>query len=86
MENNTALTYEELLAKVGQLEKDKANSQARGTSLKIGEKGGVSFYGLGRFPITLYRSQWETLIAKAPEITAFIEANSDKLASKPAKV
>ena len=49
---------------------------------KVSAKGGVSVYGLGRWPVTLYRTQWERLIEAMPQITAFIEANADSLASK----
>ena len=45
----------------------------KGVSLKVSEKGGVSVYGLGRFPITLYKEQWARLLAMADEIRAFIE-------------
>ena len=48
----------------------------------VGTKGGVSVYGFGRWPVTLYRSQWEDLIGYIPTVKAFIEANSDKLAAK----
>src|SRR2546427_510359 len=44
--------------------------------------GAISLYGLGRFPVTLYRSQWERLIAAHEDITAFIAAHADKLATK----
>jgi hypothetical protein len=57
-------------------------SSARGLSLKISEKGGLSVYGLGRFPVTLYREQWLKLLGMAADIQAFIEANSDKLKTK----
>lgn len=50
--------------------------------LKVSEKGGVSLYGLGRFPITLYASQWSAVAEKMPEILAFIDANRDVLKSK----
>lgn len=84
MDNNgQQLTYEELLAKVNQLEKDKANKTAKGTSLRISEKGALSVYGLGRFPVTLYLGQMERFIALVPEIQAFIEANRSKFAVKP---
>lgn len=53
--------------------------------LKISEKGALSVYGLGRFPVTLYASQWATLIAKVPEIEAYLVANADKLKTKPEK-
>lgn len=49
---------------------------------KVSAKGAVSVYGLGRWPVTLYRTQWERLIEAMPQITAFIEANADQLASK----
>lgn len=51
-------------------------------SLKVSEKGGVSLYGMGRFPVTLYRSQWERLLGNVDQIKAFIEANSDLLRDK----
>lgn len=50
--------------------------------LKVGKAGGVSVYGMGRWPVTLYRSQWERLLDSAEEIRAFIEANADLLTSK----
>ena len=51
-------------------------------SFKVSEKGAVSVYGLGRFPVTLYRSQWDRLIQAMPGLKAFIEAHSDQLTSK----
>ena len=54
----------------------------KGLTLKVSEKGGLSVYGLWRFPVTLYREQWLKLLDMAPEIKGFIEANSDKLKSK----
>jgi hypothetical protein len=53
-------------------------------SLKIGEKGGLSLYGMGRFPVTLYREQWERLLGHGDDIKAFIAANVDKLTTKAA--
>ena len=50
--------------------------------MKIGEKGGLSVYGLGRFPVTLYKEQWLRLLDMTDDIRAFIKANSDKLKSK----
>ena len=49
---------------------------------KVGEKGNVCVYGLGRFPVTLYASQWERLLSEADAIKAFITANASKLARK----
>lgn len=55
---------------------------ARAVSLKVSEKGGVSVYGLGRFPVTLYKEQWAKLLDMADEIRAFIKENESKLKSK----
>ena len=55
---------------------------SRGVSLKVSEKGGVSVYGLGRFPITLYKEQWLKLLDLAADIRAFITANESKLKTK----
>jgi hypothetical protein len=54
----------------------------RATSLKVSEKGGVSVYGLGRFPVTLYKEQWGKLLDMADEIRAFIAENDSKLKTK----
>ncbi len=51
-------------------------------SLKVSEKGGLSVYGLGRWPITLYKDQWKGLLDGAEKIRAFIEANEDRLSVK----
>ena len=56
---------------------------ARGISLKVSEKGGVSVYGLGRFPVTLYKEQWTKLLEMADEIRAFIKAHDKELKAKP---
>ena len=55
---------------------------ARGVSLKVSEKGGVSVYGLGRFPVTLYKEQWTKLLDMSDEIRAFIAANESRLKAK----
>ncbi len=57
-------------------------SSAKGLSLKISEKGGLSVYGLGRFPVTLYKEQWIRLLDMADEIRVFIKANEDQLKTK----
>ena len=59
----------------------KTRSQ-RGISLKVSEKGGVSVYGLGRFPVTLYMEQWQRLLDMADDIRAFIRENEAKLKVK----
>ena len=57
-------------------------ASARGLNLKVSEKGALSVYGLGRFPVTLYKEQWLKLLGMVDEIKAFIEANSDQLKTK----
>jgi hypothetical protein len=54
----------------------------RGLSLRVSEKGAVSVYGLGRFPVTLYKEQWEKLLAVADDIRNFIKANDSRLKTK----
>ena len=55
---------------------------ARGVTLKVSEKGGVSVYGLGRFPVTLYQEQWLKLLAMTEDIRAFIREHEAKLKKK----
>jgi hypothetical protein len=54
----------------------------RGTYLKVSDKGGVSVYGLGRFPVTLYQEQWLKLLDMADDIRAFIRENAGRLKKK----
>lgn len=74
-------TYEELKARVAELEK---KGERRGGELefRVGEKGGVSVYGLGRFPVTLYYEQWTRLLDAAPRLREFLEANKSRLKLK----
>jgi hypothetical protein len=58
------------------------NRGSRGVSLKVSEKGGVSVYGLGRFPVTLYKEQWTRLLDMADDIRAFIKDNDSSLKTK----
>ena len=57
-------------------------TSAKGISLKVSEKGGLSIYGLGRFPITLYKEQWTKLLDMSDEIRAFLKANDAQLKTK----
>ena len=57
-------------------------SKDKGLTLKVSEKGGLSLYGMGRFPVTLYKEQWLRILASAPEIEAFIRENDFKLKAK----
>lgn len=75
-------SYEELKAKVAELEKQ-AQGRKRGVlDYKVSEKGGVSVYGLGRFPVTLYYEQWIRLLDQAEQIREFMEENKSRLKMK----
>lgn len=75
-----------LLARIAELERTLAN-KAPSHGIKLGTKGNVSVYGVGRYPVTLYASQWAVLIGKVKDgsIEAFIKANHDKLSFKESK-
>jgi hypothetical protein len=76
---------EELKAEIEclRVENEALKKPARGQmSLKVSEKGGLSVYGLGRFPVTLYREQWEKLLAMADEIRKFIHEHDSALKKK----
>ena len=73
-------TYEELKARVAELESKQPRAAV--LSFKVSDKGGVSVYGLGRFPVTLYYGQWIHLLDKAQELREFLEANKGKLKLK----
>jgi len=60
-------------------------TSAKGLSMKISEKGGLSIYGLGRFPVTLYKEQWKKLLDLKEDIMAFLEANDAQLKTKETK-
>ncbi len=71
-----------------ELERLRAENEAlkkrseKGLSLKVSQKGGVSVYGLGRFPVTLYNEQWEKLLDMSDDIRAFIQENESQLKTK----
>jgi hypothetical protein len=76
---------EELKAEIERLraENESLKKPTRGQiSLKVSEKGGLSVYGLGRFPVTLYREQWEKLLGLADDIRNFIRDNDAALKKK----
>ena len=80
------MSDEDLKAELERLkaENEQLKSQrGRSVSLKVSEKGGVSVYGLGRFPVTLYKEQWLKLLAMADDIRAFITENDARLKAKP---
>ncbi len=75
-------TKEELLAKIAELEK-KAEGRKKGAlEFRVGEKGGVSVYGLGRFPVTLYYEQWIRLLDVSKDLRDFLEENKSRLKLK----
>jgi len=73
-------TYEDLKARVAELERK--TTRAGALEFRVGEKGGVSVYGLGRFPVTLYYEQWIRLLDASADLRAFLEKNKDKLKLK----
>lgn len=83
MKVNQEKQVETLEQKVERLERENDNLRRNVTlGIKVGNKGGVSVYGLGRFPLTLYASQWEKLFEKKDAICEFIKVNHDRLAKK----
>ena len=68
-------SYEELKARVTELEKQGAGRRSGELDFKVGEKGGVSVYGLGRFPVTLYYEQWVRLLNAGENLRVFLEEN-----------
>ena len=75
-------TYEELKAKLAELEKQVGGRKRGALEFKVSEKGGVSVYGLGRFPVTLYYEQWTRLLEQADQLKEFLEANKGSLKLK----
>lgn len=79
------MSDEDLRAELERLRKENESLKkgaAKGVSLKVSEKGGVSVYGLGRFPVTLYKEQWIKLLDMSDEIRNFITAHDRELKTK----
>ena len=79
------MTDEDLKAELERLRSENAalkQGAASGVRMKVSEKGGVSVYGLGRFPVTLYKEQWLKLLDMSADIRAFITANEAQLKTK----
>ena len=79
------MTGDDMKAELERLRAENERLKQRGSravSMKVSEKGGVSVYGLGRFPVTLYKEQWAKLLDMADEISAFIKENESRLKSK----
>jgi hypothetical protein len=76
-------TYEELKARLADLEKQVETKKRTGSmEFRVSEKGGVSVYGLGRFPVTLYYEQWIRLLDAAENLRQFLEENKSRLKLK----
>jgi hypothetical protein len=79
------MSDQEMQAELERLRAENAqlkNKDKSGITLKVSEKGAVSLYGMGRFPVTLYKEQWLRILGNAPEIEAFIRDNEARLKSK----
>ena len=76
-------TKEELLKRIAELEQQAQAKKPAALEFRVSEKGGISVYGLGRFPVTLYYEQWTRLLTRADELRVFIEENKGKLKLKP---
>jgi hypothetical protein len=79
------MSDQEMQAELERLRAENAqlkNKDKGGITLKVSEKGAVSLYGMGRYPVTLYKEQWLRILGNAPEIEAFIRDNESRLKSK----
>ena len=79
------MTHDQMIARIAELEAEKLELKAaagRNIRLKVSEKGGLSVYGLGRFPVTLYKGQWTRLFRHKDQIEQFIKDNDMFLKSK----
>jgi hypothetical protein len=78
----TEPTKDELLARIAELEKQAGSKKSGRMEFKVSEKGGVSVYGLGRFPVTLYYEQWTRLLDSVDALRSFLEENKSRLKLK----
>jgi len=79
------MSDDDLKAELERLKAENAALKTRSRKpiqLKVSEKGGLSVYGLGRFPVTLYKEQWEKLLSMTDEIREFIRENNEQLKTK----
>ena len=80
MSDDLKAEIERLKAENDALKKKKSSSGS--LSFKVSEKGALSVYGMGRFPVTLYKEQWVKLLSVSEDIKKFIEENNDRLKTK----
>lgn len=78
----TEPSYEELKARLAELEKQNAGKRSGNLEFRVSEKGAVSVYGMGRFPVTLYYEQWTRLLERADDLRTFMEENKSRLKLK----
>jgi hypothetical protein len=76
-------TKEELLKRIAELEQQAQARKPAALEFRVSDKGGISVYGLGRFPVTLYYEQWTRLLGHVDELRTFMEENKSKLKLKP---
>jgi hypothetical protein len=79
------MSESEMQAELERLRAEKAqlkNKDKGALTLKVSEKGALSLYGMGRFPVTLYKEQWLRILASAADIETFIRENDSKLKTK----
>ena len=79
------MTDEDLKAELERLRSENAalkKGASTGITMKVSEKGVLSIYGMGRFPVTLYKEQWLKLLGMSEDIRAFIAANDGQLKTK----
>lgn len=82
---NAILTQDEMQAMLAKLQAENAALKAAKNgklTLKVSEKGAISIYGMGKWPITMYRGQWERVFANADQINAFVQGNEAVLSVK----
>jgi hypothetical protein len=76
-------TKEELLKRIAELEQQVRTRKPTDVEFRVSDKGGISVYGLGRFPVTLYYEQWSRLLDHGDELRSFMEKNKSKLKLRP---
>jgi len=79
------MSDDDVKAELERLRKENAalkKGASDGVRMKVSEKGAVSVYGMGRFPVTLYKEQWLKLLSMTEEIRAFIAENDSRLKAK----
>ena len=79
------MSEEDLKAELERLKEENERlktRQSRAISMKVSEKGALSVYGLGRFPVTLYKEQWTKLLDMAEDLRAFLKENDSRLKSR----